>query len=264
MSKIFLRMYSRCARHPRLFAFSQKFAWLGTLVISPFSDYVRLPAFTGWGYSKDLPRFAGKTFRERWQDGIQVKPLASQVDTYTGTQVNTDTSKPIENISDVSLAARFGEELTKVSGNVIRTSPTELTAKVLEILQSRGLDHVHLESQVLDEEILSKAGIRISHAADASIRVGVTQAICGVADTGSILESDGEGSKLQASLLTEIHLAVLKTSAIYPSLKDAIHLARDAKSAVFITGPSRTADIEMTLTIGVHGPGELHVLLVDD
>jgi len=64
--------------------------------------------------------------------------------------------------------------------------------------------------------------------------------------------------------LTEIHLAVLKRSDIYPSMNDAIHLTRGTRSAVFITGPSRTADIEMTLTIGVHGPGELHVLLVDD
>ena len=75
---------------------------------------------------------------------------------------------------------------------------------------------------------------------------------------------EGQGDKLQASLLTEIHLAVLHTSDIYPSLSDAIHLTRNSKSAVFITGPSRTADIEMTLTIGVHGPGELHVLVVDD
>jgi L-lactate dehydrogenase complex protein LldG len=160
--------------------------------------------------------------------------------------------------------SRFVEELKKVNGNVIQTTKDELTTKIIGFLQSRGVGRVHLEPNVLDEETLSTAGISVSHEADPAIRVGVTRAICGVADTGSILETDGEGGKLQASLLTEVHLAVLKKSEIYPSLSDAIHLVQNSKSAVFVTGPSRTADIEMTLTIGVHGPGELHVLLVDD
>ena len=55
--------YTAASRtHPKLFALSQKFASLGTYLLSPFSDYIQLPAFTGWGYSKDLPRFAGKSF----------------------------------------------------------------------------------------------------------------------------------------------------------------------------------------------------------
>jgi L-lactate dehydrogenase complex protein LldF len=272
MSKTFLKIYSRVAPHPRLFALSQKFAWLGTSLVSPFSDYVRLPAFTGWGYSKDLPRFAGETFRERWRDGNQVDSrigAGTQVNRETGAyvQVDRETIKEIlsaESATPTPLAARFVEELSKVNGNVIHTTPAELTDKVLQFLQARGIDCIHLEPRVLDEEILSKAGISIRHAGDAAILVGVTKAVCGLADTGSILEADGEGGKLQASLLPAIHLAVLKKSDIYPSLNDAIHLTRETRSAVFITGPSRTADIEMTLTIGVHGPGELHVLLVDD
>jgi L-lactate utilization protein LutC len=116
----------------------------------------------------------------------------------------------------------------------------------------------------LDESALSKAGITFSHEPDPAIRVGVTKAICGLADTGSVLEADGEGSPLHASLLSEIHLAVLHTSNLYPSLENAIHLVHDTKSAVFITGPSATGDIESVHTIGVHGPGEIHAFLVDD
>ena len=272
-SKIFLKIYSRVARRPKLFALSQKFAWLGSFLNSPFSDYVHLPAFTGWGYSKDLPRFTGKTFRERWRDGKRVntytgkqvdKEISKLEDRYIGKQTEAETGTPAERNSNSSLVSRFVEEITKVNGYVIQTAKIEMTTKVIGFLRSRGVDRVHLEPNVLDEETLSKAEISFSHEADATIRVGVTRAICGMADTGSILETDGEGGKLQASLLTEIHLAVLKKSDIYPSIRDAIHLTRDTKSAVFITGPSRTADIEMTLTIGVHGPGELHVLLVDD
>jgi L-lactate utilization protein LutC len=101
-------------------------------------------------------------------------------------------------------------------------------------------------------------------APDPALRVGVTKAICGLADTGSVLITDGEGSPLQASLLPEVHIAVLRASQILPSLENAMSLVKETRAAVFVTGPSRTADIEMTLTIGVHGPKELIVLLVDD
>jgi L-lactate dehydrogenase complex protein LldF len=259
MSAAFLRIYSRLATHPRLFALSQKFAALGTFLLSPFGDHVRLPAFTGWGYSKDLPRFSGRTFRERWD--------SKQVNTYTGRQVISETTSikdssvaPLPQ-SDINRVDQFIEELTKVSGQVIRVKESEVTGKVIEFLKSRSADHVHIEPGALDEAAFEKAGIAVSRERDAAIRVGVTKALCGLADTGSVLEADGEGGKLYASLLTEVHLAVLREADIHPSLEHAIHLARGTKSAVFITGPSRTGDIEMSHTIGVHGPGEVVVFL---
>jgi L-lactate dehydrogenase complex protein LldG len=76
----------------------------------------------------------------------------------------------------------------------------------------------------------------------------------------------GAGQTLTASLLPEVHIVVMGMSQILPTLADALELpqVRAASAVVIITGPSRTADIEMTLTIGVHGPGELHVFLIDD
>ena len=164
--------------------------------------------------------------------------------------------------SDMNLIDRFIEELTKVTGQVIRTSDDDLTNKVIEFLKSRDVDLIHLESNVLDEDMLKKTGINVSHERDEEITVGVTKALCGLADTGSILEAEGEDDKLYASLLPEVHLAVLHESDIHPSLENAIHLTRETRSAVFITGPSRTGDIEMSHTIGVHGPGEVVVFLV--
>jgi L-lactate utilization protein LutC len=158
----------------------------------------------------------------------------------------------------------FTNELTAVGGQVIETNANELTRKIIEFLKLRDINRIHLERNVLDENALQQAEITISRSPDPAIRVGVTKALCGLADTGSILEADGEGGKLQASLLTEVHIAVLRKSDILPSLVDALPLTRQTKSAVFITGPSRTGDIEMSLTIGVHGPGEIHVFLVDD
>jgi L-lactate dehydrogenase complex protein LldF len=254
-SKLFLRIYSRLTTHPGLFALSQKFASLGTFLLAPFSDHVRLPAFTGWGYSKDLPRFAGKTFRERFQ----YRPA----EPHSGKESPSKEEKTLRSVQgDINKTEQFIEELTKVSGQVVRASENEVTGKVIEFLRSRSIDRIHLEPNILDEGSLQEAGIAVSRERDAEIRVGVTKAICGLADTGSVLEAEGEGGKLFASLLTEIHLAILHESDIHPSLENAIHLTRGTKSAVFITGPSRTGDIEMSHTIGVHGPGEVVVFLV--
>jgi Uncharacterized conserved protein containing a ferredoxin-like domain len=265
LGKTFLQMYSRVARNPRLFAISQRFASLGTLLVSPFSEYVHLPAFTGWGYSKDLPRFAGKTFRERFRDTQGEGDFEKQVNTQTGKQVRLDEDNRQQNFHDQDeLVSQFTQELTKVSGNIIRAVPNDLTKPIIDFLKARQINRIHLEPDVLDETALAKAGITVSHTPDASIRVGVTKAVCGLADTGSILIADGEGNPLQASLLTEIHIAVLCKADILSSLSDALTLpiVRASRSAVVVTGPSRTGDIEMSHTIGVHGPGEVHVFLV--
>ena len=159
---------------------------------------------------------------------------------------------------------RFTKEFTAVAGKINRTNANDLTNKIVELLQARGITQIHAEPNLLDQAVLQKAGISASHTPDPTIRAGVTKAICGLADTGSILEADGEGRSLHASLLPEIHIALLRESEILPSLDQGVHLMRGSKSAVFITGPSRTADIEMSQTIGVHGPGEVHVFLVDE
>lgn len=250
-----LQLFARVATHPKLFAVSQKFASLVTFLLAPFSQWIRLPAFTGWGYSKDFPRFAGKTFRESYQNisvddelanqraSKSVKPQSAALHTHT---------RPISDI-------QFTTELTALGGHVLSTQNPTLA--VIELLNSRGVNKIHLEPNTLDELLLQTAGIEFTREPDPQIRVGVTNAICGLADTGSVLIVDGAGDPLKASLLPEIHIAILKSSDILPSLPDAMHLIKNTSAAVFITGPSRTADIEMTLTIGVHGPKEIHVFL---
>jgi len=263
ISKLFLQIYSRVARSPRLFAVSQRLASLGTHLVSPFSNWIHLPAFTGWGYSKDLPRFSSKPFRVRF---LESDGLPSRIHTQ-------NKNSPIKNISPenkleqapaLQKINQFTEELAKVSGQITYVNTNELTNKVIQFLQTRDIHQIHLEPNVLAESVLQKAGITVGYAPDAALRVGVTKAICGLADTGSVLIVDGEGSPLQASLLPEIHIAVLHASEILPSLADAMTLpvVRESRSAVVITGPSRTGDIEMSHTIGVHGPSEVYVFLV--
>jgi L-lactate dehydrogenase complex protein LldG len=101
----------------------------------------------------------------------------------------------------------------------------------------------------------------------AEIQVGLTGAAGAIAESGTIAVVSGPGRSRLASLLPPVHVALLHLDRIHPTLADflAAHptIADEGSNLVLITGPSRTADIEMTLTRGVHGPGEVHVIFVN-
>ena len=98
--------------------------------------------------------------------------------------------------------------------------------------------------------------------------VGVTRAQAGIAETGTlVLDSSVERNRL-VSLVPPIHIAILSASQIHQTLGETLAVLQSAKelspAITFITGPSRTADIELTLAIGVHGPQELYVIVVQN
>lgn len=102
--------------------------------------------------------------------------------------------------------------------------------------------------------------------------IGVTAVDYALADTATLVLRSGPGRARSVSLLPPVHIALLKRGQIIQGLDDLFPLLADnyAKSdespdsaLTFITGPSRTADIELTLVVGVHGPQELHVVLLD-
>src|SRR5262249_12350113 len=99
--------------------------------------------------------------------------------------------------------------------------------------------------------------------------LGVTTAQWGVAETGTlVLESAAERHRL-ISLLPPVHVALLPAGRLLGTLGDALEAVRPARGAplsrtiTFVPRPSRPADIELTLVVGVHGPRELHVLVHD-
>lgn len=101
------------------------------------------------------------------------------------------------------------------------------------------------------------------------IHTALTAADWGVAETGTLVINSSSEDLRIATMLSETHVAFLPQSAIWPdmdSLADHIDtmLKGPASYLAFISGPSRTADIERVLSIGVHGPKELHILLMED
>lgn len=97
--------------------------------------------------------------------------------------------------------------------------------------------------------------------------VGITGAFCAIAETGTLMMCSGSQTPPAASLLPETHIAVVPRSRIVTGMEDAWSLLRAEHAAMpravsFISGPSRTADIEQTVTLGAHGPYRVHVILV--
>jgi L-lactate utilization protein LutB len=95
--------------------------------------------------------------------------------------------------------------------------------------------------------------------------VGITRAQAGIAETGTlVLDSSVERNRL-VSLVPPVHIAILDASRLYASLAETLAGLQSrgelSPAITFITGPSRTADIELTLAIGVHGPQELYVII---
>ena len=172
------------------------------------------------------------------------------------------------------VVTHFTEQLTAV-GALFTTVRSEADAvdALTRILTDAGVRRVVGSDAPVVQRILQAVGNGIAidrleqlsrddlFACDA----GVTTAQWGIAETGTlVLESARERSRL-LSLVPPIHVALLSTGCICESLGDALARVSTSSHAItFITGPSRTSDIELTLVVGVHGPQTVHVLLMEE
>ena len=97
-------------------------------------------------------------------------------------------------------------------------------------------------------------------------QVSITPCIAAVAETGSIVTISGEQTPATLNFLPETHIIVVRESQVLKHVDDVFPMLRELnvlpRAVNFITGPSRTADIEQTLEIGAHGPRRMHVLLL--
>lgn len=185
------------------------------------------------------------------------------------------------------LVSRFAVELTALAGVVHRErGDAAAISRVLALLEEQHASRV----LAWDAEWLNCPGLgramaergivlescwlprdpepRRQRLADLdAVPVGLTGALAGLADTGSLAVVSGPGRGRIASLLAPTHVAVLRAEQILPSCAALLslhpHVADEGSNLVLITGASRTADIEMTLAHGVHGPGVVHVVIVE-
>ena len=107
--------------------------------------------------------------------------------------------------------------------------------------------------------------IAVREARDADL-VGITGAYCAIAETGTLMMLSGPDTPSTVSMLPETHVAVVSRAHVVRGMEEAWQLARGdfgtlPRAVNFISGPSRTADIEQTVTLGAHGPYRVHVIL---
>ena len=134
------------------------------------------------------------------------------------------------------------------------------------------LDSASLSSDVVcwpefTELAWQEAGVSVeARAAQESDLVGVTGAFCAIAETGTLMMLSGLETPASTSLLPETHIAVASKARIVHGMEEAWRMLRGEhgllpRAVNFISGPSRTADIEQTLVLGAHGPYRVHIIL---
>lgn len=149
--------------------------------------------------------------------------------------------------------------------------PNNVPTRTQKIMAAPALDdanYARLDEACKEKGILClRSGLRKYLA---GIDMGVSPALLGVAASGTcMVDTDDEDARL-AGMISEINVLLLKKSEIYPDLPSITEFLRERMNSrpgtftTLITGPSRTADIERVAAVGVHGPLELHILLLED
>lgn len=185
---------------------------------------------------------------------------------------NVDTSKSIYHEQSDDLSVIFAEEFSKLQGNFIFCeSEKELMENINALITEKGWNFIYCWEDVL-QKLFQKydfKNIRIGKNLEKS-DVGITLCEFIIARTGTIMLSSKQNSGRALPVFPPAHLVIAYTSQLVYDIKDAIHAVTQKYEGAlpsmisFVSGPSRTADIEKTLVLGAHGPKEVYLLLIDD
>ena len=172
-----------------------------------------------------------------------------------------------------ALADIFRDNLTAVGGKFTTVGGSENLAVALQsILDELGARTIAISDSdtvgLAVRMVSTKAQILVQATAEELFGsdVGITEAQWAIAETGTlVLEGDKEASRL-TSLVPGTHICILHVANIRPTMSAILQILESSLSPVvtFITGPSRTSDIELTLALGIHGPRSVYVIVVDD
>lgn len=154
-------------------------------------------------------------------------------------------------------------------------NPEEAIGYLVDVLRRHRARRVILSDFPLSEElglkrVLKQTSVKVIDAEADDVHeaeIGLTGALVAIADSGTLLLDGEAGDCGIASILPPVHIAFLKESQVRLSAREAfidlkLAFAEGHKEFVLITGPSRTADIEQTLILGVHGPKEIHAVIL--
>lgn len=178
-----------------------------------------------------------------------------------------------------SLYEEFKQKAEAISARVYRVQGCpEAAREIARIIKELKINKIAVELSPLTKKLNlessfsgSGAGVCVDDLRRQAVGadMGISTADLAIAETGTLVRDATAMEGRLVSMLPPVHLAVISTESLVPTLRDALdrynnNLGTLPSYLTFISGPSRTADIERVLTIGVHGPGELHIIFIDN
>lgn len=168
-------------------------------------------------------------------------------------------------------AVEFAEKFTSLQGKFIFClNQQELAFQLNSLIRKQGWQKVFC----VEEKMIASGGPQLENFVIkenlSGCDVSITSCEALVARTGSIVLTSAQASGRTTSVYAPVHICIAYTSQLVYDIKDALQQVKDKYGMqlpsliTFATGPSRTADIEKTLVVGVHGPKEVYCFLVDD
>jgi L-lactate dehydrogenase complex protein LldF len=280
--RVGLSAFSWLATSPKLYRLAQRVAGFGSNVLTRRENWFARfpPPLNAWTDSRHFPPFAAKPFLGQ----AKIRPVQTTVN--PARRQAPEPSPPDESEpQSMDLLELMRTKLIEVDGEWISCHISEVSDHLTALLQDAGVEESliwgELDPPLLDvQEQLTALGYHlvephIPHMSSTArlrtleslgnVSVGITGVLSGLADTGTLVLPCGGRQSGLVSLLPETHIALLNEKDVYPSLRSWLREGGQdaliqAQQTVLVTGPSRTADIEMTLTLGVHGPGRVVVI----
>ncbi len=179
---------------------------------------------------------------------------------------NNSVFQPLQQEPEVE----FAEQFIKLQGRFIYCiNHQEMAFQLNSLIQKQNWQKVYCLEKNLCEMLGPQVADRLTSEDLAHCDVSITGCECLVARTGSIVMSAAQPGGRTTSVYAPIHICIAYTNQLQPDLKDALQFIKDKYGdklpslITFAAGPSRTADIEKTLVVGVHGPKEVYLFLVE-
>lgn len=164
----------------------------------------------------------------------------------------------------------FAEQFTKLQGKFIYCiNQQEFAFQLSSLVKKQGWEKIFCVEDKLIAAVAAPLADRLIKNDLAGCDVSITGCESLVARTGSIVLSSAQTKGRTTSVYAPIHICIAFTNQLVYDLKDALQAAKDKYGnnlpslITFATGPSRTADIEKTLVVGVHGPKEVYLFLIE-
>jgi L-lactate dehydrogenase complex protein LldG len=176
---------------------------------------------------------------------------------------------PLPSIAAHEPVAHFIAECARLKTTIAEAgSLADLPAEVAKYIATQSLTARCVGWQEFAALDWSAAQIQFDdRVANGNDLIGLTGCFCAIGETGTLLLLGAPGTPKATALLPETHICIVSKSRIVATMEDAFALMRHEigeppRATFFVSGPSRTADIEQTLVIGAHGPYRVHVILI--